>query len=92
MVIQVRALRVVLGIFAVSVSIGCALNVYGDDAAVRSDAEATACPRGCAKASSVQVERSPLAETITYVLPGGTVSVRCARAAVLVGPYSCAKE
>ena len=46
--IQVRALRVALAIVAVFVSIACAMNVYGDDGAVRSEAEAVACPRGCA--------------------------------------------
>ena len=90
--IQVRAFRVALAIVAVLVSIACAMNVYGDDGAVRSEAEAVACPRGCAKASSVQVERSPVAETVTYTMPGGTLSVRCARAAVLIGPYTCLKE
>jgi hypothetical protein len=95
-VIQVRArgfFRVVLVIAAVLVSIGCFLNVYGDDSAVRSEAEAIACPRGCTRgAASVRVERSALAETVEYVLPGGTVTVRCTRAAVLVGPYSCVKD
>jgi hypothetical protein len=78
---------------AVLISIACAINVYGDDSAVRSEAEAIACPRGCTRgAASVRVERSAIAETVEYVLPTGTVTVRCARAAILVGPYSCAKE
>lgn len=88
----VRAPRVVLLVLAVAISIGCILNVYGDDSAVRSEAEAVACPRGCPKASGVQIERSAIAETITYTMPGGTISVRCARAALIVGPYSCEKE
>jgi hypothetical protein len=90
--IQVRVLRIALMIAAVLVSIACVLNVYSDDSAVRSEAEAVACPRGCPKASSVRVDRSAIAETISYEMPGGTISVRCARAAVLVGPYSCEKE
>ena len=90
--IQVRVLRVLLTIVAVLVSIACVMNVYGDDSAVRSEAEAVACPRGCARATSVRVERSAIAETIEYTNPGGTVTVRCARAALIVGPYSCAKE
>ena len=89
---RVRAFRVVLTVVAILVSIGCALNVYGDDSAVRSDAEAVACPRGCAKAFSVRIERSAIAETVEYTVPDGTIRVRCARAAVIVGPYSCAKE
>jgi hypothetical protein len=89
---DVRAFRVVLMIVAVLVSIGCVLNVYGDDAAVRSAAEAVACRRGCSKAFSVRIERSAIAETVEYTVPEGTISVRCARAAVIVGPYSCVKE
>ena len=87
-----RSPRVVLLVLAVAISIGCILNVYGDDSAVRSEAEAVACPRGCPKASGMQIERSAIAETITYTMPGGTISVRCARAALIVGPYSCEKE
>jgi hypothetical protein len=93
--IQVRGrafFRVILMIVAILVSIGCVVNVYGDDSAVRSAAEAVACPRGCTRAASVRVERSAIAETVEYTLPGGIVTVRCARAAVIVGPYSCAKE
>jgi hypothetical protein len=88
----VRAVRILLAIAAVLISIGCFRNVYGDDAKVRSEAEAAACPRGCPKASSVQVERSPFAETIVYAMPGGNVTVTCSRAAILAGPYSCARE
>jgi hypothetical protein len=80
-------------VVAVAVSIGCVLNVFSDDAAVRAAAETAACGRGgCVKASQISVERSPIAETVVYTMPGGTVSARCSRAAVLVGPYSCVKE
>jgi len=90
--IHVRPLRVVLMVAAVLISVGCLRNVYGDDSAVRSAAEAVACPRGCTRATEVRVERSAIAETIAYTTPGGTISVRCARAALLVGPYSCEKD
>jgi hypothetical protein len=92
MILSVRVSRIILLIVAVGVSIACILNVYGDDAEVRSEAEGVACPRGCPKASGLRVERSPIAETITYTMPGGTLTVRCARAAVLAGPYFCEKE
>jgi hypothetical protein len=88
----VRALRIALTLVAVLVTIGCALNVFSDDAAVRAAAEAIACPHGCAKASSMRVDRSVIAETVEYEMPGGIVRVRCARAGILVGPYSCAKD
>ncbi|MGO8996770.1 MAG: hypothetical protein ACLQVI_25930 [Polyangiaceae bacterium] len=79
-------------ILVVLVTIGSVINVFADDSAVRAAAEAVACPRGCTKASSVRVERSPIAETVEYEMPGGMVTVHCIRAAVLVGPYSCTKE
>jgi len=92
--IQVRKLlRIGLVLVAVGVTVGAGVNVYGDDAAVRLEAEAVACPRGCPKATQVSYERSPIAETITYAGGGGEiVRVSCMRAAVLVGPYSCARE
>jgi hypothetical protein len=80
-------------VMVVAVSIGCVINVFSDDAAVRSAAEAVACPRGgCTKASSMRIERTPLAETVEYTMPGGVITVTCSRAAVLVGPYSCVKD
>jgi hypothetical protein len=86
------AFRVLLAVLAVFVSLASANNVFGDDAEVRSLAEGTACPRGCPKATRVEVERSPFAETVRYEGPTGAITVRCARAAILVGPYSCAQE
>jgi hypothetical protein len=90
---RVRGFRIALMVAVVAVTVGCVINVFADDSAVRSDAEAVACPRGgCAKASSVRIERSPIAETVEYTMPGGTVTVHCMRAAILAGPYSCQKE
>jgi hypothetical protein len=89
----VRGVRIALGVAVVLVTIGCALNVFSDDASLRSEAETVACSRGgCTKASSVRIERTPIAETFEYAMPGGSITVRCMRAAVLVGPYSCVKE
>ena len=60
--------------------------MYGDDAAVRLEAEAVACPRGCPKATQVSYERSPVAETSAYAGGGGEiVAWSCMRAAVLAG-------
>jgi hypothetical protein len=84
--------RFLLVTLAIAVSAAAAFNVLGDDAAVRADAEAIACPRGCTGATSVKIDRSPLAETVEYLTPHGSIVVRCQRAAVLVGPYFCAKE
>jgi len=84
--------RFVLVVAALAVSGAAAFNVLGDDAAVRADAEAVACPRGCTRATSVKIDRSPFAETVEYLTPTGSIVVRCQRAALLVGPYSCVKE
>ena len=90
--IHVRnVLRIVLVLLAVGVTVGAAVNVYGDDAALRVEAEGVACPRGCPKATSMSVDRSPFAEIISYEQPGSTIRVRCARAAILIGPYFCAR-
>jgi hypothetical protein len=86
------AVRIALIVAMIAVTIGGVLNVFADDAAVRSAAEVVACPRGCKGASSVQVERSPIAETVDYEMPGGIIHVRCIRAAVLFGPYTCVKD
>jgi hypothetical protein len=88
----VRAVRIVLIVAVIAVTIGSVLNVFADDAAVRSAAEAVACPGGCKRASSMSVERSPIAETVDYEMPGGIIHVRCMRAAVLFGPYTCVKD
>ena len=56
--IEVRKLlRIALVLAALGVTAGAAVNVYGDDAAVRLEAEAVACPRGCPKATQVSYER-----------------------------------
>ena len=94
--IHVRGLgalgRGALAVLAVAISVCAFNNVYGDDAAVRSDAEGVACPRGCGNTVSVKVDRSPLAETIQFSTSKGTITVSCSRAAILIGPYSCTRE
>ena len=87
-----RAVRILLVFAVVLVTVGCVLNVFSDDAPVRSQAEAVACPHGCTKATSVRVERTAIAETVEYDTPGGLIHVRCTRAAVIVGPYTCVKD
>ncbi len=86
------ALRLLVVVFAVVLAGAAFVNVFDDDSALRKDAEAVACPKGCPKAASIGYERTPFAETVSYAVPEGTIRVRCARAAILFGPYSCAKE
>jgi hypothetical protein len=86
------AARIVLIIVAVGLSGAAFVNVFDDDTALRKDAEAVACPRGCPKATSIAYDRTPFAETVSYEVPEGTIRVKCARAAILFGPYACVKE
>jgi hypothetical protein len=85
-----RAVRIVLTIIVVLITVGGVMNVFTDDAAVRSAAEAVACPHGCTKASEVRVDRTIVAETVEYTMSDRIVRVRCSRAGIVVGPYSCA--
>ncbi len=85
--------RIVLVLAMVLVTAAAAMNVLTDDSAVRAAAETVGCPHGgCANATSTRIERTPFGETIEYSLPSGPVTVRCTRAAVFVGAYSCIKE
>ncbi len=87
-----KLVRLLLVVVAVGFTAGALINVFGDDASLRKDAEAVACPKGCPQAASIAYDRTPFAETASYEVPGGTITVRCARAAILFGPYSCVKE
>jgi hypothetical protein len=88
--VVVRLLLMVVGI---GISVGCFVNVYGDDTDVRSQAELLACGKGgCTKPITVSVSRTPFWETVAYLSSTGTVTVHCERAAVFLGPYSCEKE
>jgi hypothetical protein len=87
-----KVVRLLVVVFAVAFVGAAFINVFGDDAALRKDAEAIACPKGCPQTSSISYERTPFAETVSYAVGDGTIRVRCARAAILFGPYSCAKE
>jgi hypothetical protein len=80
-----------VGICAV-ISIASLVNVYGDNAEVEAKAKGLACPE--AKSCSLyQMERSPFAQTFRFtVMREGTVSVKCARSAILFGEYACEKK
>lgn len=83
-----RAALVAVAILAMLASLH---NVFGDNAELISEAKYTACPEKlCAM---TQLERTPFAQTFRFVTPGGApVVVRCRRAAVFVGEYSCEVE
>jgi hypothetical protein len=83
----------VFGLLALVVTVAAAFNVYGDFSEVENLARAHAQSDPRAEVFLSQVGRSPLAHTYVFVIKGSpTVSVRCARSAVLFGDYSCEKE
>ncbi len=87
-----KAGRFLVIVVAIGVGTASLVNTLADDTDVRKEAEAVGCPRGCPKATSVAYERTPFYEKVSYAVPEGTITVRCTRAAIFVGPYSCAKE
>jgi hypothetical protein len=66
-------------------------NVYGDNSELVRRAETLACDGGaCVKL--LRAERTPLEQAFTFqtsLVPARTRAVRCARAALLVGSYTC---
>jgi hypothetical protein len=77
----------------VAVLAGAGFNLYAEDSSVRGMAELVACGSVfCSKGGKEKVTRSLTEERIEYTLPSGDVAVRCARVAVLFGPYECEKE
>ena len=93
-----------LAIFALCVafSVSAVYNVVSDNADVERRAALVACgedgsetapePRrasaGC-RAQMTRLERTPFGQTFEFVTAKRTVDVRCARAFVLAGEYSC---
>jgi hypothetical protein len=71
-------------------------NVVADNGEVEKLAIETACGGGKGRTSELgctaqktMMERTPLAQTFTFATTKRQVTVRCARAAVLVGEYAC---
>jgi hypothetical protein len=76
-------------LLCVVVSVSALINVYGDNAEVLKMAKELACE---SKACDVMsVERTPFAQTYELYSTLGRVKIRCARSAVLVGEYACAR-
>jgi hypothetical protein len=89
-----RGIQSAIFVACVLFSVAGAYNVMSDNADVESLAQATACGDGKAacKAQKTFMERTPLAQTFEFATgaAGKKVSVRCARAFVLAGEYTCA--
>lgn len=90
-----RAASVAFLLLCIVVSSTGAYNVFSDNADVRKAAADVACKEkkcGVGGASMTREDRSPFAQTFLYATAGGSIDVRCMRAAIFVGAYSCAKE
>lgn len=84
-------------IVALASIVGSALalyNVYSDVGPLQKTAEAVACgAAGCA--NLIGLERSPVSATFRFQVQrnkSDTAQVRCSRALILLGEYSCTKE
>jgi hypothetical protein len=89
-----RALQSGVFFLCVAASAAGMYNVMADNAEVERLAKEAACgaekPPCQDSAQKTFMERGPLAQTFDIVTPKRKVSVRCARAFVLVGDYTCA--
>lgn len=68
-------------------------NVYGDNSDTLKLAETVACGKECVR--TLRAERSGLSQSFVFQTSTHaqtTQAVRCERAYLLVGPYSCAPE
>lgn len=83
--------RFALVVAAVLAMLASLHNVYGDNVELISKAKYTACPEKlCAM---TQLERTPFAQAFRFVTPGDDmIVVRCRRAAIFVGGYSCERD
>jgi hypothetical protein len=90
-----RTLRFILSFLCIAGTIAAAYNVLCDNGDVEKMAEVTACgspppPGGNCRPQMTRMDRTPFAQTFEFGTGKGTVGVRCARSAVLVGDYGCA--
>jgi hypothetical protein len=86
-------LRIFLIAVCVLVTVGAAMNVFADNADVRSLAEETACGPRAPACVMTRMERTPLHQSFDFTTKqNATYTVVCSRSAVLFGAYACAKE
>jgi hypothetical protein len=90
-----RAASVTFLLLCIAISVAGAINVFADNADVRASAKDVACKKkkcGPGGPALTREDRTPIAQSFLYATSDGTVAVRCARAAILVGDYSCAAD
>ena len=93
-----QAIRPIVSLGLIILSVLGLMNVYGDNTEVEADARHTACPpptdgtRPC-EATLRQVARTPLSQSFHFVTDDAkTVVVECSRAVIFLGDYSCEQE
>jgi hypothetical protein len=90
-----RAASVIFLMLCAFVTLTGLYNVISDNADVRKAAADVACAEkkcGVGGAAMAREDRNPFAQSFVYSTASGSVSVRCMRAAIFVGAYSCAKD
>ncbi|HMJ55863.1 MAG TPA: hypothetical protein VK540_27515 [Polyangiaceae bacterium] len=83
-------LKSFLVLTCVVVSIAGLVNVFSDNADTVVKAKAIGCPRPVCNLT--RMERNPFAQTFEFQSTLGTIGVKCARAGIFFGEYSCVKQ
>jgi hypothetical protein len=82
----------VVFVLCVVLSVAGLINVFADNLDVVRMASEVACGdqgKDC-RAQMSRMERTPISQSFEMVTPKRTVDVRCTRALLFFGPYSCA--
>jgi hypothetical protein len=86
-----RALNIAIFLLCIFFGVTSAYNVMSDNVEVERMAKVVACgPEGATcNAQTTRIERSPIAQSFSIVVPKRAVDVRCVRALYFIGDYSC---
>ncbi len=88
-----QAVRPIVSVVLIILSVLGLMNVYSDNTEVESMARDLACEGERCEANLRQVQRTPISQQFHFAITGGTVViVECSRAALFVGEYSCKKQ
>jgi len=79
-------------LICIVLSVAGMINVFADNADVIRMANEVACgdQGATCRAQMTRMERTPFSQTFEIVTPKRTVDVRCRRAAIFFGNYTCA--
>ncbi len=86
--------RVVLPVVLLGLTALGLLNTYGDSTGVEKLAADAACGGAPCQVQMREFQRSPFAHEYVFAVgkAGERVAVKCARSAIFVGDYACAKH